>query len=74
MKKGENTSDLYLHGGELLESEFQAEDWMPSFVDVSFKYAQDALYKIVSATLIEWLRRGGNYTPTIRKRSRSPRR
>src|SRR5207245_2874994 len=64
----EQTRNLHLHAGDLLGEEFQSTDWIFGFTDTSFMHANDALYKIVAATVVEWLDRGGNYVPAMPKK------
>ncbi len=72
--KAQEARSVHLHAGEFRGGEFEAHDWMSSFVDPSFDQATRSLYVIVSAAFVEWLMRGGRFTPLPIKRPNKIRR
>jgi len=66
--------NAHLHRGEFRGSEFAYDFMMSSFHDPTFDTAHRVLTDITHAAIIEWLRRGGEFTMATFNRHRSWRR
>ena len=65
----QDVRNAYLHSGEFKGSEFAPWTFGPSFRDPSFDEARRAMAVITPAAIVEWLRRGGQFTmvPLLRR-------
>ncbi|MGA7810117.1 hypothetical protein [Bradyrhizobium sp.] len=63
----------HLHTGEFHGSELVLVDFLSSYRDPSFREAHREMFKVTSAAIIEWLRKGGAFQmPTPKNRRKFP--
>ena len=69
--KPQDVRNVHFHAGEFRGSEFVQYAMMASYSDPSFDQGLRELVKITPAAIIEWLKRGGNFTmPPLKSRRR----
>jgi hypothetical protein len=57
----QNVRSTHLHTGEFHGSELVLVDFLSSYRDPSFREAHREMFKVTSAAIIEWLRKGGAF-------------
>jgi hypothetical protein len=67
----QNVRSTHLHTGEFHGFELVLVDFLSSYRDPSFREAHREMFKVTSAAIVEWLRKGGAFQMPIPKNRRT---